>query len=538
MAHDPVDVLIVGAGASGAAIAWSLVETKMRIVCLEQGDWSNPSEYPSTTKDWETHQFSDYSVSPNTRGHPADYPVNETDSPIKVANFNGVGGGTVLYAAHFPRLHPSDFRVKSLDGVADDWPVDYWQLEPWYALNDRMMGVAGLAGDPAYPDKEPVLPPVPLGVAGERIARGFNELGWHWWPSDSAIATEPYEGRDRCLNLGPCITGCAQGAKASTDVTYWPEAIRRGVELRTRCRVSEILLGSDGMAKGVTYFDADGVEHFQAAELVILACNGIGTPRILLNSVSGKFPDGLANSSGMVGRNLMFHPYASVRGIFDEPLQAHRGPVGCGLWSQEFYETDGSRGFKRGYTMELTRGRGPVLTALEGLGTGRMRWGREFHDGHALLFDRTAGFVMICEDLPEAHNRVTLDASMTDSNGIPAPKISYTLSDNSRLMLRHAVERGSEVLRAAGASDILASELMPGAGWHLMGTARMGNDPETSVVNAWGRSHDVSNLFIVDGSIFVTAGGVNPTSTIQALALYIADEIKRRAADATLFDAA
>ena len=160
---DPVDVLIIGAGASGAAVAWSLADTRMRILCLEQGDWVKPTDYPSNGRDWEERQFSDFAISPNRRGNPADYPINDSDSPIKVANFNGVGGSTILYAAHFPRMHPSDFRVRSLDGVADDWPIDYATLEPFFALNDRMMGIAGLAGDPAYPPKEAVLPPLSAG---------------------------------------------------------------------------------------------------------------------------------------------------------------------------------------------------------------------------------------------------------------------------------------------------------------------------------------------------------------------------------------
>ncbi len=322
--EDPIDVLIIGAGASGAAVAWSLAETGMRIVCLEQGGWPNPSEYPSTRQESELLQLGSFSYDPNIRRQPEDYPINVSDSPITIANFNGVGGATVLYAAHFPRFHPSDFRTKTLDGVADDWPLDYARLEPFYSQNDRMVGVAGLAGDPAYPPKEVQLPPVPLGRLGEKLASGFNQLGWHWWPSDSAIATQPYEGRDRCVNLGPCMSGCAQGAKSSSDLTYWPAAERAGVELRTRCRVREILVDDDDVATGVIYHDENGNQHRVSAAIVILACNGIGTPRLLLNSKSSRFPDGLANRTGLVGKNLMHHPYAYVQGVFNEALDSNK----------------------------------------------------------------------------------------------------------------------------------------------------------------------------------------------------------------------
>ncbi|MDA7723653.1 GMC family oxidoreductase N-terminal domain-containing protein [Pseudomonadales bacterium] len=293
-----------------------------------------------------------------------------------------MGGGTVLYAGHYPRFHPSDFKVKSLDGVADDWPIDYGDLEPFYAENDRITGVSGLAGDPAYPVKQSLMPPLPMGKSGQKLAEGFNQLGWHWWPSDSAIATQPYNGRDQCINLGACIYGCAQGAKASTDITYWPEAVRAGVELRTWCRVKEINVGDDGLASGVTYFDEDGVEQFQPAHVVIMACNGVGTPRILLNSVSEQFPDGLANSSGLVGKNLMLHPYASIQGVFEEPLDGYRGPHDS-IWSQEFYETGEERDFIRGFTYETTRGRGLVATALTGVHSGRIPWGAGHHDAYS-----------------------------------------------------------------------------------------------------------------------------------------------------------
>ena len=218
----------------------------------------------------------------------------------------------------------------------------------------------------------------------------------------------------------------------------------------------------------------------------------------------------------------MFHPYASIQGVFDEPLDGYVGPGNC-IWSQEFYETDASRDFLRGYTFEITRGRGPVATALTGMFSGRIPWGSGHHRAYRELFNRITGMVAICEDLPEAHNRVTLDPELTDAHGIPAPEISYTLSENSRRMLDHAVARGSEVLEAAGAVDIMTESPISVGGWHLMGTARMGTDPATSVVNPWGRCHDVRNLFVVDGSIFVTSAGVNPTRTIQALSLYIAD---------------
>ena len=535
MADDVVDVLIIGAGASGAAVAWSLAETRMRIVCLEQGGWMNPAEYPSTRRDWETARAQEFAPSPNIRQLPSDYPVNDADSPIAVLNYNAVGGSTILYSAHFPRFHPSDFRVRSLDGVADDWPIDYWALEPFFAQNDSNIGVSGLAGDPAIPAHEPPLPPVPLGRMGEAMGRGFNNLGWHWWPSDSAIVTRPYEGRDKCLNLGPCNAGCAQGAKSSADVSYWPLAQRAGVELRTHCRVREITVDERDMATGVIYYDADGVEQHQRAEVVIVACNGVGTPRLLLNSTSARFPNGLANRSGLVGRNLMLHPWGMVAGVFDQPLASHYGPQGTCMLSQEFYETDAERGFVRGYDMQITRGGSAVQTAMGGLASGTIPWGEGHHDAFRRRYDRTVHLGICCEDLPEEHNRVTLDEELKDTDGIPAPKVTYTLSENSRRMLDHGLAHGAEAMRAAGAIEV---EPMPSpmrmAGWHLLGTARMGKDPERSVVNDWGRSHDVRNLFLVDGSVFVTSGGVNPTTTIQAVALYIADAMKRNLAN--LFD--
>src|SRR5882672_8847176 len=385
--NDHVDVLIIGAGASGAAVAWSLADTRMHILCLDQGGWMNPSEYPSTGRDWEARVYGDYSPSPNIRARPEDYPINEDNSPIKVVNFNGVGGGTVMYTAHFPRLHPSDFRVRSLDGVAEDWPIDYDTLASFFDENDRMMGVSGLAGDPGVPPRNPPMPPLPLGRTGTHYAQAMNRLGWHWWPSDTTIATTAYDGRAACINLGHCTPGCAQGAKASTDITYWPLAIRAGVELRTRCRVREITTNEHGMAAGAIYYDADGQEHFQPAELVIVACNGIGTPRLLLNSMSSRFPNGLANSSGLVGKNLMLHPWPQVGGYVDERVDGDHAPM-INLWSKEFYETDPSRDFMRGYTLQFARAGGVVSEAVDSEARGKLPWGAGHHRVFRNLFHK------------------------------------------------------------------------------------------------------------------------------------------------------
>ena len=261
----------------------------------------------------------------------------------------------------------------------------------------------------------------------------------------------------------------------------------------------------------------------------MLACNGVGTPRLLLSSTSNTFPDGLANRSGLVGRNLMFHPVAMVTGSFEEPMDGHMGPMGCSIFSHEFYETDLTRGFVRGYGFQIVRGFGPVSTALGGITKHRVPWGRDHHDAMAEQIGHSITVGVVGEDLPEAHNRVTLDPNLTDSDGIPAPKVEYAMSENSLRMMAHGVDRASDLLEAAGAGDVAANPLLDSSGWHLMGTARMGADGSTSVVDGWGRAHDVRNLFVIDGSTWVTGGAVNPTSTIQALALRTADYVKREA---------
>lgn len=526
------DVLVIGAGASGAAVSWRLASLGFSVLCVEQGDFQLPSEYPSSTSKWELRKLSSHSPFPNVRRGEADYPVNDSDSPISIANFNAVGGSTILYSGHFPRMHPSDFRVKTLDGVAEDWPIAYSDLEPYFELNDRMMGISGLEGDPAYPPISGLLPPVPMGAVGEKLARGYNKLGWHWWPSYAAIATRPHGNRAPCINLGPCNTGCAQSAKSSVDVTYWPIALSLGVQLMTKTRVLKIVTDDDGTAIGVNVRLPDNTQSILNAKRVVLACNGVGTPRLLLNSATRQHPTGLANSSDMVGRNLMLHPLGYVEGLFEEDLQSHMGPQGCCIASHEFYETRLENEFVRGYSMQVLRGPAPLETALSGVLRREINWGETHHDGFDRRFGHIASLATIIEDLPELDNRVTLDPELTDSDGVPAPKVTYRISDNSKKMLSQAIQNGRTLMKEAGAIRTYGFGPVRETGWHLMGTAKMGDDPSNSVVNSNGETHDVPHLYVADSSVFVTSGGVNPTSTLQAVALRIADAIAESLAGA------
>ena len=343
------------------------------------------------------------------------------------------------------------------------------------------------------------------------MARAFDRLGWHWWPADSYVNTTPYkQGREACNYCGPLNLGCVRKAKARADITYWPLALELGVELRTRSRVYEITSGPDGRVTGASYFDGRGVARHQPARAVIAACNGIGTPRLLLLSRSDSHPAGLANGSGQVGKNLMFHVIAHVTAVFDEDLKSYRGPGANILLSHEFYETAPRRDYVRGYQLQMVRGSGPASTAV-----GRMMqavpWGKQHHDLFAARFGRTTAFAVTAEDLPEETNMVDLDPELTDGSGIPAPRVRYRIGENTRRILDHGIGSAKRVFAEAGAKHVETMPLAPADGVHLLGTARMGDDPGTSVVDRWGQAHDADNLFVIDGSVFVTSGAVNPT---------------------------
>jgi choline dehydrogenase-like flavoprotein len=527
VSSDQADVCIVGAGPAGAVAALRLAEAGFEVVVLEQGDWPDYEFARAASPDFEINTGSTWAWDPNVRGLAGDYPINGADSAIDVLNYNAVGGGSVVYAAQWQRNLPSDFCVRTLDGVADDWPLGYRELQPYYERVERAFGVSGLAGDPAFPEGDgPPMPPVPLGLAGARVARAHNELGWHWWPGPNAIATRAYGALGPCQQRAACLWACADGAKASADRTHWPLAVDRGVRLITGARVHRIEVGESGLAEGALWFDRDGHEHRTRAAVTILAANGIGTPRLLLLSATKGHPDGLANSSGLVGKRLMLHPFGVVTGLFSEDLQSSRGAWGQHLHSLQFYETDTDRGFVRGAKWGLQPTGGPVnATRAWPWGEHNTVWGTDFHQGVQSRLNHSAMWGIVAEDLPEEANRVMLDTELTDSHGIPAPKITYRIGENSRRIMDFHLDRARESLVASGAYHTFVAPQIRETGWHQLGTAMMGTDPDKSVVDPSGRTHDVANLYVFDGSNWPTSSGMNPTATIMAMALRCTEQL-------------
>lgn len=525
------DVLIIGAGASGSVAANHLAEAGFKVICLEQGGWVNASEFPGDKPEWELLAQKQWHPNPNVRARAADYPCETTDSDVNPLMFAGVGGSTILYAAHWCRQAPSDFRVRTMDGVGDDWPFTYEDLQPYYERVERIIGVAGLGGDPSYPDgAPPPLGPQPINKMGRKAAEGMNKLGWHWWPAANAMPTRDYGHLKQCVRYGTCLTGCPEGAKASYDLVFWPEALKHGAQLITGARVKEITVDERGLATGAVYLDREGKELHQEADVVVVAGNGVGTPRLLLLSKSNRFPEGLANSSGLVGKRLMMHPYAAIVGLYEEPLDSWIGPAGQTIQSMEFYESEPSRGFVRGAKWNVMPTGGPLgMRSGYGGGPTEERWGATLHKNLREQLGHGFEWGIIAEDLPEPANYVTLDPSAVDSDGIPAPKIVYKNSENTRNLLDFHLARLKEAHEAAGAFKMIVTPLMRDGGWHLLGTARMGDDPATSVVDQFGRTHDVPNLYIIDGSVFPTSSGVNPTATISAVALRSMEHLVKEA---------
>ena len=419
-----MDVVVVGSGPSGGVVAHTLATRGFRVVCLEQGDWVSPADYPANYPEWELLIQKQWAHDPNKRRLPADYPLEVSDSDMWPVMFNAVGGSSIYYGAEWPRLLPSDFAVRTLDGVGDDWPITYADLAPYNDRIDAFIGVSGLGGDPAYPEGlDYPLPPHPLGKAGRKAAAGMNALGWHWWPGTNAIPSQKFKELVRSAPAGGRASGAARKARRRPPTSHlWPHALRSGATLVTGARVRKIETGRDGRATGAVWIDRAGGEHRQRAHAVVVCANGIGTPRLLLLSASAQHRDGLANSSGLVGKNLMLHPNCSVTGFYDEDLESWRGPAGQLIHSMEFYDTRAEHDFVRGAKLHALPTPGPLnaVEAHRALPYDQL-WGTAIHDvarSHA----RGILWAANTEDLPDEANTVTLDPDLTDDDGVRRPR--------------------------------------------------------------------------------------------------------------------
>ncbi|MEM6589897.1 MAG: GMC family oxidoreductase, partial [Pseudomonadota bacterium] len=455
------DVIVVGSGATGAAVAWRLCTKGFKVACVERGPRVDPDTLPASYSNWEWHKVKKANPAAGTRTHAGDYPVDDSASPIAVCNYNGVGGSTLIYSAHFPRFRPPDFRTKTDHGVGEDWPITYDTLRPYFDLNEQENGVSGLSGDPAYPEIENTHPPVPLGQAGSRLAQAFNDHGWHWWPSFGATLPNPDPA-------GPDWT------KSSADLTYLPKAEAAGLTLLPDTAVSHVLTQGD-RAMGLACFDKDRRGFELRARHIVLAGSALGTPRILLNSASAAHPKGLCNSSDQVGRNLMLHPLGYVEGVFDETFDIDTRPQGCLFHSHQFYRAHDAD-HDLGYMMQALRMPGPAESALGAHSRRKLKFGTRVYDDFEALFRKQMVIAIVCEDLPEPDNRVELMLDRPDRFGTPGLRVNYALSDNSRKLLNHGMTRAREVLATAGARRSFVFGPVRNTGWHIMGTARMGKD--------------------------------------------------------------
>jgi choline dehydrogenase-like flavoprotein len=501
---DEVDLLIVGAGAGGSVLAQRLARRGWRIVILESGPFWDPD------RDWvsdEAGQDKLYWTSPR---------VISGDDPVELGKNNsghGVGGSMIHYAGYMPRFHPSDFKTRSRDGVGADWPLTYAELKPHYERVERELPVAGQDwpwGDPhRYPHTAH-----PISGAADQARRGAIAAGIEMRIGPVGITNGAFGNRPHCIYRGFCLQGCKVNAKASPLVTHLPDAIEHGVEVRAESHAVRVEVGDGGRCTGVRYVRA-GRERVQRAGAVCVSGYSLESPRLLLNSTSPRHPDGLGNGHDQVGRYVMVQGAAQVAGRFPQPLRQYKAPP-PEISSEQFYETDESRGFARGFSIQ-TVGPLPIAWAEHVLADG--------HWGHALReymrdYNHWSTLGVLCELLPEPENRVTL-AGERDEHGMPVARFDYTRCANDRANIAYGTRVLERIWEASEAQDTLTIDRTA----HLVGGCRMGMGPEDSVVDRDHRVWGVPNLFVADGSVMPTQGAANPALTIMALSSRLADRI-------------
>ncbi|MGI9095449.1 MAG: GMC family oxidoreductase [Thermoleophilaceae bacterium] len=499
--QDAVDLVIVGCGAGGATLAQRLARRGWRIVVIEAGPFWDPD------RDW---------VSDEAGSHPLFWTQNRIvggEDPVEMGKNNsgrGVGGSMVHYAGYAPRFHPSDFETLTRDGVGADWPISYEELKPHYERVERELPVAGQSwpwGDPhGYPHG-----PHPISGGAERAWSGARRAGVEMRVGPVAITNGAFGNRPHCIYRGFCLQGCKVGAKASPLVTHVPDALAHGAEIRADSMATRVEIDGAGRCTGVAYLQ-NGIERFQSAEAVAVAGYSIESPRLLLNSSSSRFPNGLANGEDQVGRYLMVQGAPPVAGRFAATLRMYKAPP-PEVSSEQFYETDEARGFSRGFSIQ-TVGPLPIGWAEHVVADGH--WGYALRE-YMRDYNHWSTLGVLNELLPRPDNRVTL-AEEVDEFGLPIARIDYTQCENDRLNIAWAKHKLEEIWEAAGAEELLTIERYA----HLVGGCRMGDSPESSVVDSEHRAWEVPNLFVADGSTMPTQGAANPALTVMALASRLA----------------
>ncbi len=502
---DEVDLVIVGCGAGGSTLMQRLARHGWRIVALDAGPFWDPDT------DWVSDEAGShhlYWTEPRVISGADPVPLGSNNSG------RGVGGSMVHYAGYTPRFHPSDFATFSRDGVGADWPLDYADLEPYYADLEQELPVAGEDwpwGQPhSYPHR-----PHPVGGNGEIFLRGAAKLGITAKVGPVAIANGRFGNRPHCIYRGFCLQGCKVNAKASPLITHVPDALAHGAEVRADSMVTGVEIDQrTGRATGVHYV-RDGLPRFQRARMVAIAGYSIETPRLLLNSTSPRFPNGLCNDFDQVGRYLMVQGAPQTAGRFDAEVRMYKAPP-PEVSTEEFYETDPSKPYRRGFSVQTVSPL-PITWAEHVAAQGH--WGAQLRE-YLRDYVHWACLGSLCEFLPLPGNRVTL-AEEKDRYGLPVAHFSYSQCDNDRQLMAAAQTVMEDLLKAAGADEVITIKRYA----HLVGGARMAADEQHGVVDRDCRSFAVDNLYITDGSVLPTQGSANPALTIMSVAARAADRI-------------